>query len=148
MTKKVMIAYTSMTGNTEMMAAAIAEGIKGEGIEVEVKDLFNVFPDDLVQYDGLLFGSYTYGEGELPDEVIDFYEELNTVDLSHVKSAVFGSCSSDYPHYGRAVDLLIEKLKECGSELIAEPLKIDETPNQEEQIMCKKFGQHFAQHLC
>ncbi|MCH1624316.1 flavodoxin [Fredinandcohnia quinoae] len=142
--KKVIIIYTSMSGNTEMMATAIADGIQKAGLQVVVKDSFEAIPDEMLDYDGIMIGSYTWGEGEIPDEFLDFYEELDELDLSSKRCAVFGSCSSLYSHFGGAVDSLREKLVERGTDIIQEPLKIELTPNSLDQEICKKYGEEFG----
>ena len=49
---RVLIVYDSRTGNTEKMAYAVAEGVREEGIEVEVKRVDEASIDELPQYDG------------------------------------------------------------------------------------------------
>ena len=66
---RIVLIYASMTGNTEIMAEAVVKGIQEAGEEAEVIDVMNgVFAKDLLEYDGILLGSYTWGDGELPDE--------------------------------------------------------------------------------
>jgi NAD(P)H dehydrogenase (quinone) len=43
-----------------MMAEAIAQGIKQEDVECDLKEVKNITPDQLLEYDGLVFGSPTY----------------------------------------------------------------------------------------
>jgi NAD(P)H dehydrogenase (quinone) len=57
---KILIAYYSKGGNVKKMAEIVAKGAKEEGSEVTVKTVDNVLPDELVQYDGFIFGSPTY----------------------------------------------------------------------------------------
>jgi NAD(P)H dehydrogenase (quinone) len=57
---KVLIIYYSRSGNTEKMAQYIAEGLKKEAVEVEVKKVQEVKPDDLLKFDGIIIGSPTY----------------------------------------------------------------------------------------
>ncbi|WP_077620562.1 flavodoxin [Bacillus sinesaloumensis] len=141
------LVYASMSGNTELMATYIAEGIKEKGVQLDVKECFEVTPGDLVKYDGIIIGSYTWGDGELPDELIDFYDEMDQLEFHHKKSAVFGSGSTLYSNFGGAVDLLMEKLKERGAEIIGSPLKVEYTPNDQDEIACKDFGRLFADRL-
>ncbi len=42
------------------MANTIAEGVKKEGISVDLKDVKDITPNDLLNYEGLIFGSPTY----------------------------------------------------------------------------------------
>jgi NAD(P)H dehydrogenase (quinone) len=57
---KILVCYYSSSGNTEKMAELIAEGAKGEGVEVFVKEVDDVSPDELLGYDGIILGSPTY----------------------------------------------------------------------------------------
>lgn len=136
-----------MTGNTEEMAEAIAEGVREQGIELDVKEVLDAVAVELEQYDGILLGAYTWGDGELPDDFLDFYDELDDVDLTGKKAAVFGSCDSSYEKYGAAVDILIEKLQERGAEVVLEGLKVELTPTNEEKQLCIAFGRNFAKQL-
>ena len=59
--KKVLLAYISLTGNTEKMAEFIAEGIRITGHQVELKKISGVKnAKELQGYDGYVFGSPTY----------------------------------------------------------------------------------------
>ncbi len=102
---------------------------------------------DLPDYDGIVLGAYTWGDGELPDEFLAYYEDMSGLRLTGTKSAVFGSCDSGYAAYGAAVDMLIDKLKECGSDVVLEGLKIELTPSGGEKEQCKQFGRQFVQLL-
>jgi NAD(P)H dehydrogenase (quinone) len=57
---KILVGYHSRTGNTKKMAEAIAKGIKKEGVEVDLLDVNKIKPDDLLNYEALIFGSPTY----------------------------------------------------------------------------------------
>jgi flavodoxin len=59
--KKVLVAYISITGNTEKMAQWIAEGVRITGHQAELKKI-SVLKDvkALDGFDGYIFGSPTY----------------------------------------------------------------------------------------
>ena len=57
---KVLIVYVSRSGNTEKMTYAVAEGVKKEGVEVEVKKVDEASVDELPGVDGLILGSPVY----------------------------------------------------------------------------------------
>ena len=46
-----------------------------------------------------------------------------------------------------AVDILIEKLKERGAEVVLEGLKVELTPEDEDVEKCLQFGAEFVKHL-
>ena len=56
---KVLVVYDSLTGNTEKIAKAVAEGAASvDGVDVDVKKIGEPFPvTDLANADGVVFGS-------------------------------------------------------------------------------------------
>ncbi|WP_373231319.1 flavodoxin [Cohnella sp.] len=143
----IIMIFASMTGNTEEMAEAIAEGIREEGGELVSKSVMDANAFELQKYDGILLGAYTWGDGDLPDEFLDFYDEMDDLQLAGKQAAVFGSCDSNYSEYGAAVDTLIDKLKQLGAEIIVPGLKFELAPNSQEKEECKQFGKQFVRHL-
>ncbi|MBD0379555.1 flavodoxin [Paenibacillus sedimenti] len=144
---KIIIVFASMTGNTEEIAEAIAEGIREAGIEPVVKSVMDANGQELENYDGILLGAYTWGDGDLPDEFEDFYEEMDDLNLQGRKSAVFGSADSSYAQFGAAVDTLEAKLAELGAEKVLDGLKIELNPSKEEKQFCLEYGKKFAAAL-
>jgi len=58
---KVLVVYHTLSGNTEKMAKAVAEGAESvAGIEVAVKKALDATLDDLIECDGVAFGSADY----------------------------------------------------------------------------------------
>jgi flavodoxin I len=145
--KKILIAYASMTGNTEMMAESIADGIRVTIENVLVKDIIEIDVDDLLTYDGIILGAYTWISGSLPDELLDFYDDMESLDLSDKKAAVFGSGDTMYESFGAAVDILENRLRTCGADIIQQGLKIELTPTNVELEQCSRFGYNFAKQL-
>ncbi|MBE9565340.1 MAG: NAD(P)H-dependent oxidoreductase [Proteobacteria bacterium] len=57
----VLIAFYSRSGNTEKMAEAVAMGARQvSGVEVEVRPVAEVGPDDLLKPEGIIMGSPVY----------------------------------------------------------------------------------------
>ena len=140
----VIVIYASVTGNTEEMAEAIVEGLRAGGCQPVVKSVMDASAMDLLAYRGVILGAYTWGDGELPDEFLDFYEEMDDVSLEGRRCAVFGSADSSYPVYGAAVDILAAKLAERGAATIMKELKIDLSPSRQEKDECVEYGRRFA----
>ena len=137
---KIVILYSSLTGNTESMAENVAEGVKAAGAEPVLKEVFNTQASELLHYDGFILGAYTWGDGELPDDFFDFYDDMDELDLVGRKAAVFGSGETAYTHFCGAVDILIDKLKERGADVIAPGLKIELNPGTDEKEACRELG--------
>lgn len=142
----IVIAYASMSGNTEQMANYIADGIREEGYVAELTSSLTMSAKDLQNYDAILLGAYSWGG--VPEEFIDLYNELADVDLNGKKAAAFGSGEKIYRgHFGIAVDLIIERLQECGAEVTMEGLKVDLAPKGSDIEKCREFGRQFARKL-
>ncbi|MEM3056028.1 MAG: flavodoxin domain-containing protein, partial [Candidatus Bathyarchaeia archaeon] len=71
---KILIVYDSRTGNTEKMAHAVAEGVRGEGVEVEVRRVDEASVDALPGVDGLIIGSPVY-YGQPSSKIKRFLDE-------------------------------------------------------------------------
>lgn len=142
---KVILVFASMTGNTEEMAELVGKGVEAAGVELVVRELPAGKPKELEEYDGMILGSYTYGDGELADEFLDFYDGMNGLDLTGKLGAVFGSGDTAYEQFCVAVDILSDKLVELGAELVQEGLKIELAPEDEDA--CIAFGREFAEKV-
>jgi NAD(P)H dehydrogenase (quinone) len=80
--KKVLVTYYSRSGNTEKMARAIADKLKGKKLDVDLKPVEEVDIDTLPSYDGFLvgspnyFGTMAHPVKKLIDESIKHFNEL------------------------------------------------------------------------
>ncbi|HSH25152.1 MAG TPA: flavodoxin [Massilibacterium sp.] len=139
---KTVIIFASMGGNTEEIASIIAQKLKEASEDVTTIDMMDSpVVTILNEYDQILLGAYTWGDGELPDEYLDFYDDLDTLDLTGKKAAAFGSGDTGYPSFCGAVDLLSEKLKERGAEIVCDGLKVELFPEDEEAEKCVAFAE-------
>lgn len=98
---KIAIIYDSKTGNTEKLAKAIAEGVKEEGFEVELKKIGEKFPLSLVsEVDAVIFGSPVI-YADITNEVREFlqhiarFTESGKFNVEGRTAAVFGSYGYD-----------------------------------------------------
>lgn len=141
---KLLIIYASMSGNTEEMAEEIAAGVRTNECDVDILEAFEASASILQNYEGILIGTYTWGDGEIPDELLDFYDELEDLDLSGKKASVFGSFDWSYGDGGIAVDMVQTALSEQGAAIIQEPLKVEFDPTPDERMTCQRYGRHMA----
>ncbi|RYG73698.1 flavodoxin [Lentibacillus lipolyticus] len=145
---KVLVLYASLTGSTEVMAETISDYIKNQNHEVDFKSFdFEPIPaKELVNYDGILFGSYSWDD-DIPFEVEDFYQDMDDVDLSGKLVGTFGSCDSYYDIYGPALDTLASKSEERNATIYEEKLKVELEPDDQDIEHCEKFAAGFLQQL-
>lgn len=110
--KKIGIFYGSSTGQTEKVAEKLQQ-IMGE----ENADLINVdcaTEKDLKKYPYLIFGTPTWGVGEMQDDWEDFSEIVEKTDLKGKKIALFGLGDQDtYPDsFADGIGMLYNKIKD------------------------------------
>lgn len=146
--KKILLSYASSTGNTQYLAEQIFSFIQQSPVQIVMKDAFDVEPDELQDYDGILIGTYTWDGGVVPDEFMYVYEELEDIDLSGKKAFVFGSGDSYYTHtYGAGLKLFEDQLREQNAEIFAPYFLVDLAPTDDELAQCLEIIARFLQAL-
>lgn len=145
----VKVVFATITGNNEDVADIIAEALENKGITVDVEEISQVDAFDLEEFDGVIVCPYTYDEGSLPDEGMDFYEDLADVDLSGKVYGVAGSGDTFYGEYFcTAVDDFGTQLAKSGATKGAENVKINLAPDSDEDIeILENFAGEFAAKL-
>lgn len=130
---KVAIVYASLTGNTRAGAEVLQEAFQDLGSDVTLYQTYDADPDDVDDADIILLGVYTYGVGgQLPDEAVDFYEELLDMDWSKKVVGAFGSGDLFYEDlFCVAVDQAEEQLLATGATLGAKNIKYNLDPDAE-----------------
>ena len=125
--KKVIVIYGSTTGSTQKAAEWIGQALSSADTSVDVLNVTETKPEAVASYDLAVLGSSTWGQGEIQDDFIDFYENMTSDSFDGKMGAVFGCGDSDmFPdNFCDAVDLIAQKAKECGAEIIGELFKVD-----------------------
>lgn len=85
---KIGLFYASSTGNTEDVAKLIKEKISG--VEVELHNVSDCTDDAMEQYEFIIIGASTWGEGDLQDDWEEFFPNLSNTDFSDKTVALFG----------------------------------------------------------
>lgn len=118
------IFYGSTMGTTGELAARIAE--KLDVPSSDVHDVGDTPVGKVKDYDCLVLGSSTWGDGELQDDWYDFIEKLKKEDLHGKKVALFGcgDCESYPDTFCDAIGIIHDELAATGCEFIGafEPL--------------------------
>ncbi len=87
-TKKAIVAYDTMYGNTEKIAKALAMGMKEQGVEVDCLKVQEIDINKLTEYDLIAIGGPTRMFG-MSKSNKEFLEELESVDLRNKKAFAF-----------------------------------------------------------
>ena len=153
---KVIVVYDSLTGNTEKIAKAVANGVASvDGVDVEVKKIGEPFPlTVLAKVDGVVFGSpsiyanVTVGMRNLIENM-KAYVKAGVIDVKGHPAAIIGSYGWDG---ARVMDgVFMASIKNLGYKVqnnafsktdSAIKYKTDETTEE-----CNAFGKAFAESL-
>lgn len=128
---KAIIVFGSTMGNTETVAHLISENLSHE---VTVVNVSEVELSDILDADLVLFGSSTWGSGELQEDFEDFFDEITAELVGGKDVAVFG-CGDEisYPDdFCAATDLIREKCEAAGAIIVSDNLRVDGEPEDSE----------------
>lgn len=130
------VIYWSGTGNTEMMAQAIADGAGAELFAV------SEFSGNIGDYDRIAFGCPAMGAEVLEeDEFEPFFTSIEG-SLSGKTVALFGSYGWGDGEWMRNWE---DRVKADGAVLFGdEGLIVNETPSDDDLEKCKEFGANLA----
>lgn len=110
------IFYASSTGNTSDIAKDIAK-ILGN---VETFDIASSGVEKIKEYDKIILGSSTWGEGDLQDDWEELWDDFSEIDFFGKIVALFGLGDQDgyADNYVDAMGLIYEKVIENGAKVV------------------------------
>lgn len=141
------IVYASMTGNTEEIADIVANKLTELGHTVELEECTSVDASDFEDADIAVVATYTYGDGDLPDEIVDFYEDLQDLDLTGKIFGVVGSGDTFYDYFCKAVDDFEAAFEKSGATKGADSVKVDLAAEDEDIEKLEAFAENLVSHL-
>ena len=124
--KNYLVLYTTQTGTSETYARqfsrelAVKFGLNVLCINVESVDFDSLtnLPPEMSTIS--IFAS-TYGEGEFPEDAVQFEEFMDTLvpdELSHLRFTLFGFGNSSYENYNAAAKKILKCFTEAGATLV------------------------------
>lgn len=87
---KIGLFFGSTTGNTEEIADLLAAELKNQEFDVDVKDVSDAEPKELLEYDKLVLASSTWHDGQLQDDWSCIYDDLESIDFSGKEVGLVG----------------------------------------------------------
>lgn len=116
--KKYGIFYGSATGTTSKIALKI-----GTALGVDAKDIIDVkdaTPQQFGEYEVLILGTSTWGDGEIEEDWYDLLDGLEAVTLKDKKIALFGCGDENMTEtFCNGVGELYERLQQTGATFVA-----------------------------
>ena len=139
---KMAVIYWSMTGNTQAMAEAIADGAREAGAQVDVFTVDQVSVDQALEYDKLALGCPAMGAEVLEEAEFEPFFTALEGRLGGKQVALFGSFG-----WGDGQWMRDWKTRADGANAVVyqdEGLILNEAPDEEGLAQCRAFGAGFA----
>ena len=134
---KVAVVYWSGTGNTEAMAAFVAEGAKGKGADVVLLTSSEFDVSMMDNYDAVAFGCPSMGSEQLEESEFEPVFTSCEAKLGGKKIALFGSYGWGAGEWMRNWE---ETCQSDGAVLVCESVICNNAPDDEAAENCKALG--------
>lgn len=115
---KIGLFYASSTGKTEDVAIKIKENMAG--LDIDLQNVSDCVDDAMKNYDLLIFGVSTWGEGELQDDWEEYIVNLNEESLMSKTVAIFGlGDQEEYcDNFLDAMGIIYDKVIQSGATVV------------------------------
>ena len=134
---KTAVVYWSGTGNTEAMAAAVAEGIKENGGEASLFTAAEFDPKFMAEYDAAAFGCPAMGAEVLEEDEFEPLFEACEGSIKGKKIALFGSYGWGDGEWMRTWE---DRCREDGAVLACDSVICNDAPDDDAVASCKALG--------
>lgn len=135
--RKVAVVYWSGTGNTEAMAAAVAEGIREKGAEAALFTATEFDASMVDDFDAIAFGCPSMGAEQLEESEFEPMFSACEPKLQGKKIALFGSYGWGDGEWMRNWE---ETCAADGAVLACESVICNDAPDDDAQAACKSLG--------
>ena len=135
--RKVAVVYWSGTGNTEAMAAAVAEGIREKGAEATLFTAAEFDASMVDNFDAIAFGCPSMGAEQLEESEFEPMFSACEPKLQGKKIALFGSYGWGDGEWMRNWE---ETCAADGAVLACESVICNDAPDDDAQAACKSLG--------
>ncbi|MFQ9706976.1 MAG: flavodoxin [Limosilactobacillus pontis] len=143
---KALVVYATITGNNEDVADIITDALEDLDVDVEETEMTMADPADFSDVDICVICPYTYDEGALPEEGLDFYDDLQEEQLT---GKVYGVAGSGDTFYGDdfcvAVDKFGAALAKTGAIKGAENVHINLAPDEDDIKKLDAFAKQLVE---
>ena len=138
---KVAVVFWSGTGNTEAMAKAVEEGIKGAGAEAVVVAPSAFDASKVSEFDAIAFGCPAMGDEVLEESEFDPMFSGVESSLKDKKIALFGSYGWGDGQWMRDWE---DRCKNAGVVLACDSVTANNDPDADAVAACKALGAALA----
>ena len=122
------IIYGTQTGNAEGLAEAASTAAQSKGFTPRLAEMDEVEMDQLAKMQNLIVVVSTYGEGEMPNNAIQFWEALSASTAPRLESLNFGVLAlgdTSYDEFCQAGKLVDTRLEQLGANRLGPRIDCD-----------------------
>lgn len=134
---KIAVVYWSGTGNTEAMAAAVANGARNKGAEVSLLTAAEFGADRVADYDAIAFGCPAMGAETLEEGEFEPMFSACESKLGGKKIALFGSYGWGDGEWMRTWE---DTCRKDGAVLVSESVICNAAPDEDGFKQCEALG--------
>ena len=139
--RKTAVVYWSGTGNTQMMAEKVAEGVRAAGAEADVYNCTEFSADLMDNYEAVAFGCPSMGSEQLEDTEFEPVFTECEAKLSGKVIGLFGSYGWGDGEWMRSWEA---RCNDDGANLVCDSVICNETPDEEALSACRALGAALA----
>jgi len=127
-TADILIAYASQTGTGARLAKQSASLLREQGQTATAQSMSELRPAELAGYKQVLMIVSTCGEGAIPDDGIEFYEQLRDYPSLNTPVSLLALGDRAYENFCTAGIAFHEQLLRLGATSDREPVKVSGNP--------------------
>lgn len=139
--RKTAVVYWSGTGNTQMMAEKVAEGVRAAGAEADVYNCTEFSADLMDNYEAVAFGCPSMGSEQLEDTEFEPVFTECEAKLSGKVIGLFGSYGWGDGEWMRTWE---QDCRGANISLVCESVICCETPGDIELEACRELGRELV----
>ena len=140
--RKTAVVYWSGTGNTQMMAEKVAEGVRAAGAEADVYNCTEFSADLMDNYEAVAFGCPSMGSEQLEDTEFEPVFTECEAKLSGKVIGLFGSYGWGDGEWMRSWE---KDCDDAGINLVCESVICQEAPDGDTLEACRAMGKLLAE---
>ncbi|CAM3831314.1 flavodoxin domain-containing protein [Alkalicoccus chagannorensis] len=130
----IIVSFASSTGNTAKAASWIVSQLEEPHVIIPPEQLTAA---DLNRAAALLAGTYTWGNGEIPDAAMPLAELASSRTFPELVTGIFGTGDQGFPFFCGAVDRLAGIFQQTTR--LAVTLKMEQAPQPGDWERCRLF---------
>jgi flavorubredoxin len=140
--RDIVLVYMTKSGNTRLIAEAIAQGVRSMDLDAAAVELCDVNVEEILKAKVVAIGSPTYEQRMLPP----IEKLINSFDRNECEGKL-GVAFGSYGWSGEAPLMIAKRMRELGFQVLDPVMRVQYRPTDKEIEACKLLGKGIALKL-